>query len=457
MDANDTFLRIVGYDREDVTAGRLRWDALAGAAPQPGPVGGDQPQEMTLARRDGRAVPVLVGRARDEREEEPVAFVLDISERKRAEEALREADRRKDEFLAVLSHELRNPLAPIRNSIFLLARAPADSPAAARARAVLDRQTAHLTRIVDDLLDVTRISRGKSELKRVRVDLCEVIRRTTEDVRSIFQEADVELHLEHRTGCLWLDADPTRLSQVFANLLQNAAKFTPAGGSVFVTILAAHGHAEVRMRDTGIGIAPADAMHIFEPFAQAERSLARAKGGLGLGLALVKALVELHGGTVSAHSAGQGLGAEFVVSLPLAADGVESDPAPARSRPVSPLRILVVDDNEDAAQSLADLLELRGHRVWKALDGRTGTSLARELRPDVVLCDLGLPDVDGYELARGLSSDPATAGVRLVALSGYAQPEHKERARAAGFFAHLAKPPRLDLLDEVFASVEPRS
>ena len=215
------------------------------------------------------------------------------------------------------------------------------------------------------------------------------------------------------------------------------------------------GRAGVRVRDTGIGIGPADATQMFEPFVQAESSLARAQGGLGLGLALVRGLVELHGGWVSAHSEGRGRGAEFTVSLPLAGDAATRDPTGRGAGPAAPLRILVVDDNADAAQSLADLLELRGHRVWQALDGRTGISRARELRPDVVLCDLGLPDVDGYEVARAVRGDPALAGVLLVALSGYAQAEHRELSRAAGFVAHLAKPPRLDLLDEVFASVAP--
>jgi PAS domain S-box-containing protein len=456
VDANDTFLQLVGWDRAEVKAGRLRWDALAGAPPAAGRAAaagdGDATEEMELVRRDGRRVPVLVGRAAEEDQGEAVAFVLDISERKRAEQALRDADRRKDEFLAILSHELRNPLAPIRNAVHLLARAPAGGEQAARARHILERQTTHLTRIVDDLLDVTRIASGKVELRRARIDLREVVQKTADDVRSIFDEARLPLRVDQPASAVWVDADATRIAQVVANLLQNAGKFTPSGGEVTVAVLAAGDRAEVRVSDTGIGIEPGEVQHMFEPFAQADRSLARAQGGLGLGLALARGLVELHGGAMAARSEGLGRGAEFTMSLPLAEPAAAPRAGDAAETGAGALSVLVVEDNEDAAQSLADVLELRGYRVWVAHDGRSGIARARELRPDVVLCDIGLPDVDGYEVARVLSADDALRGTRLVALSGYAQPEDRARARTAGFAAHLAKPPRLEQLEEAFGA-----
>jgi PAS domain S-box-containing protein len=249
----------------------------------------------------------------------------DVTERKRAEDALREADRRKSEFLAVLSHELRNPLAPIRNSIYLLERAPPGSEQATRARDVVRRQTEHLTRLVDDHLDVTRISRGKINLLLTRLDLREVVRKTTDDVRSVFAQAGVELRVDHVLGPIWIDADATRISQVLGNLLHNSVKFTPAGGVVTVSIATSDGCAELSVRDTGIGMDPAQIDRMFEPFAQADQTLARPDGGLGLGLALVKGLVELHEGTVEARTGGIGRGAEFLVRLRLANGAAEKE------------------------------------------------------------------------------------------------------------------------------------
>ncbi len=458
-DANDALLRLSGWTREDVAAGKVRWDALqvedpeavAAATPEASPV------ERLLVTRDGRRVPVLVG-APAAQGDDAIAFVLDISERKRAEEALREADRRKDEFLAILSHELRNPLAPIRNSVYLLSRVDAGSPQAARARQVIERQSIHLTRLVDDLLDVTRISRGKIELRPVRLDLREIVRKTADDVRSMFDQRSVELKVEHSAGPLWVNADPTRISQVIGNLLHNAMKFTPPNGEVVVTSRAAGDRAEVVVHDSGIGIDPAELEHMFEPFAQADRTLARSQGGLGLGLALVLGLVRQHGGDVTARSEGAGRGAEFRVTLPLAAADAATEAGEDAERARTPLRILLVEDNVDAAQSLAEILNLKGHDVSVARDGRTGIAVARELRPHVVLCDVGLPDISGYEVARTLRSDPGLNGTRLVAISGYAHPEDHDRGRRAGFDAHLAKPASLETLDELLqaASGEPR-
>jgi signal transduction histidine kinase len=245
-----------------------------------------------------------------------VGAAMDITSLKDAERSLRDADRRKTEFLGMLSHELRNPLAPIRHSIYLLERSNSASDRARRARAVLARQSEHLARLVDDLLDVTRIARGKIELRRVPMDLSEVVRRTAEDLRSVLEEHELALAVDLRAGT-WIHGDPTRLGQVVGNLLQNAAKFTPAGGRVTLSLATAGDAAEIRVHDTGIGIPPELLDHIFEPFVQAERSLARTQGGLGLGLALVKGIAEMHGGAVRVASAGTGAGAEFIVSLPL--------------------------------------------------------------------------------------------------------------------------------------------
>ncbi len=375
----------------------------------------------------------------------------DITDRKRAMAALRESDQRKSEFLAVLSHELRNPLAPIRNSLHLLDRVPPGSAPAGHAREVLHRQTDHLARLVDDLLDVTRISHAKIALQRAAIDARDVVRRTCEDHRSLFAQRGVALRTELPAAAVLIDADPTRLSQVIGNLLQNAAKFTPQGGTTWVAVAATPGTAEIRVRDDGVGIEPADVARIFEPFTQGECGLARTQGGLGLGLALVKALVELHGGAVRAHSAGTERGAEFVVALPRIEGPAEGVAAPAPAPRTRGRLVLVVDDSADTADTLAEVLELSGHRVRIARDGTTAIALARELRPDVLLCDIGLPDVSGYDVARSLRSDPALHATRLVALSGYAQPEDKQRAAEAGFDAHLSKPPMIAEIEALLA------
>jgi two-component system CheB/CheR fusion protein len=303
---------------------------------------------------------------------------------------------------------------------------------------------------VDDLLDVTRISHGKIHLNREVVDLRNVVRRTCEDHRSLFEDREIELNLDFPAAPVWIDADATRIGQVVGNLLNNASKFTPAGGAVTVRLRGRPGHAEICVRDTGFGMEPQQVARMFEPFAQEDRSLARTRGGLGLGLALSKGLIELHGGTVTAHSSGAGKGSEFTITLPLAARPTQGMPVPvsalsSRER----RRILIIEDNVDAARTLADVLEIVGHEVTVARDGASGVALARTLKPDVVLCDLGLPDVDGYEVARILRQDEELRSMRLIALSGYAQAEDKERAREAGFHAHLSKPAPLDELAEL--------
>ena len=382
-----------------------------------------------------------------------LSLVLDVTERKRAEDALREADRAKNEFLAVLSHELRNPLAPIKNSLYILDRAAPGGEQARRAHAIVARQVDQLSRLVDDLLDVTRIARNKLTLQRQRLELNELVRRALEDYRPVFEKSGVRLDIETAPTPVFVDADGHRIAQVVGNLLHNAAKFTPRGGRVTVTVAsdAPAGRAVVSVADTGMGLTPEMTARVFEPFMQAAEALDRSEGGLGLGLALVKGVVELHGGEVSVSSAGPGQGSRFVVRLPLdlrPPTAVERRATLARGRH---RRVLVIEDNVDAADSLRDVLEIQGHEVAVAYDGAAGIARAREFHPEVVLCDIGLPGMDGYEVARAFRADEALRGAQLVALSGYALAEDLQRATEAGFERHLTKPPSFEKLAAVLA------
>jgi signal transduction histidine kinase/CheY-like chemotaxis protein len=369
--------------------------------------------------------------------------IREVTELKHAFEALREADRRKDEYLAMLSHELRNPLAPIRSAVFLLERADPASEGARRAREVIARQVGHLARMVDDLLDVSRRARGRIELRRSRLDLGELVRRVGEDHRLLLGGGGVELDVSVPDASVAVDGDATRLAQLLGNLLQNSAKFTPRGGRVTLALAVEGDRAVLRVRDTGAGIDPGLLGSVFEPFVQEERNLARSRGGLGLGLPLVKGLAQLHGGEVEARSDGPGAGAEIVVRLPLASARI-GVAGPERSDGEGPgftgRRVLVVDDNVDAAESLCDVVAFLGHTVEAVHDGPAAVARVRERHPDVVLCDIGLPGMDGYEVAQAIRAEPELADVRLVAVSGYAQPEDRARARKAGFDAHVAKP-----------------
>jgi PAS domain S-box-containing protein len=372
-----------------------------------------------------------------------VGSAMDIEDRKRAEMALRDTDRRKDEFLGMLSHELRNPLAPIRNALYILDHSAVTGEQARRAKDVANRQITHVTRLVDDLLDVTRIARGKIELRRVSLDLSAVARRTADDYRVMMSDRGLDLEIDVPAERVTVDGDETRLAQVLGNLLSNAAKFTPPGGKVRLLVRREGDRAVVHVRDTGPGIAPEVLPTIFDPFTQGKQTLARSEGGLGLGLSLVKGLVALHGGEVSVESGGVGRGSDFVVSLPTVAAG-QAEPSPesrANGPRVESRRVLVIDDNHDAADTLAELVTMLGHAPVVAYDAIAGLEKASEGLPDIVLCDIGLPGMDGYEFARQLRALTPTQHVRLVALSGYAQPEDVTKAVEAGFDAHVAKPP----------------
>jgi two-component system CheB/CheR fusion protein len=371
-----------------------------------------------------------------------VGTCTDIEERKRAEERLREADRRKDEFLAMLAHELRNPLAPIRNAVKLLRQA--DQPEAAQrwSRELIERQVEQLTRLVDDLLDVSRITRGKIRLQVEPLDLGTVVSGALETSRPMIDARRHEFTLVQPDERIYVAGDLVRLTQVIANLLNNAAKFQAEGGTIELIVERDGDDACVHVRDRGIGIAPEMLGEVFDLFAQVERTMDRSEGGLGIGLSLVKTLVEMHGGSVMARSAGRGKGSEFSIRLPrlpddaaFAASEVEAGDAAPSGRSLS---VLVVDDNRDAAESLALLLRLRGHHTATAHDGRKALQLALETNPDVVLLDLGLPGIDGFEVCRALREQSFPAYV--VAVTGYGREADRRRSKSAGFDAHLVKP-----------------
>lgn len=360
---------------------------------------------------------------------------------------LAEADAHKNQFLGVLAHELRNPMTPIANSVYILKNAEPGSDSAARARAVIERQVTHLVRLIDDLLDVTRISEGKIQVQRQPLDLVEIAGACVEDLSAAFAERGIDVVADLPDEPVEVNGDRTRLSQVLGNLLNNSIKFS-AEGRVTLQLRVDHKNREavLRVRDDGIGMEPSLLPKLFQPFSQGATGLARVNGGLGLGLALVRALVTLHDGEVAAHSDGPGRGAEFTVRLPLATEPSgaprrqEREPARARKRSSQALRVLIVEDNVDAATTLREALELEGYQVATASSGPEGLQAVGAFNPDVVLCDVGLPGLDGYEVARRLRADPAARSVVLIALTGYASAADKERARSAGFDLHLAKP-----------------
>ncbi|HEX4494029.1 MAG TPA: PAS domain S-box protein [Thermoanaerobaculia bacterium] len=381
----------------------------------------------------------------------------DITDQKRTEEALREADRQKDEFLALLAHELRNPLAPLRNGLQIMRLAGADEHAVSRARAMMERQLGHMVRLVDDLLDVSRISRNKLELRRSRVLLSDVVSSALETSRPVIEEAGHELIATLPAEPVPLDADLTRLAQVFSNLLTNSARYTDRGGRIELTGDVRDGEVVVSVRDTGIGI-PAEALpRVFEMFSQVDRSMERATGGLGIGLALVKGLVEMHGGSVTAESAGPGQGSTFTVRLRAlesragreALDTHEEGPGANGPR----RRILVVDDNRDAASSMEILLKLLGNEVCTVHDGLEAVAAAERLRPEIVLMDVGMPRLNGYEATRRIREQPWGRDMKIIALTGWGQESDKEQSRQAGCNGHLVKPIDLPDLEKLLATL----
>ncbi|WP_314441648.1 hybrid sensor histidine kinase/response regulator [Massilia timonae] len=379
----------------------------------------------------------------------------DVTARKRIEDELRAANRQKDQFLAMLAHELRNPLAPITTAAQLLQRGQMDAPGIQHASDIIARQAQHMTSLVNDLLDVSRVTRGLVTISKEALEMREIVHEAVEQVRPLIDARGHALQCEIAANPLRVEGDRTRLIQVVSNILNNAAKYTAPGGSLVLSARSESGWVRVAVRDNGQGIDPPILPYIFDLFIQAERTPDRSQGGLGLGLALVKSLAVLHGGRVEAHSEGLGKGSEFVVYLPCLAEAPETSPPrlDVQPRGARGLRVLVVDDNVDAAQMLATLLEMNGYEVDIEYDGQGALASAAQAPPDVALLDIGLPDIDGHELARRLRAMPETTQAVLVALTGYGQVEDQQRAYRAGFDHHMAKPADLAKLLELLAAV----
>ncbi len=440
--------------------------------------------EFGLLRSDGTLVPVHVAvnavedsdaasyliitdlteqHARRRAEQLAHRLERELEERKRIEEALRlsearlaDASRRKDQFLAVLSHEIRGPLAPIQNALHVLQRDP-NGPLAAQAREIVERQATYMARITDDLFDLSRISSGTILLRKERLDLTELVRRAVGDYRITLEAAGLQVDLLLPERPLWTNGDLTRLSQIFTNILQNAAKFTEAGGRVTASLSEdpAGKTASIRVRDNGIGMDAEHLGRVFEAFRPGARTYDRDSGGLGIGMALAKGLVELHGGRIVAASEGTGKGSEFTIELPLEPEArtqesvVRYNPEPAKS-----YRILVIEDCIDAAESMEMLLHIMGHEVEKAYDGPVGIEIAKRFKPEVVICDIGLPGpMDGYAVAKILRRDFPRGSTFMIALTGYGQHEDQQRSHEAGFDFHVTKPADPKELEKLLASL----
>ena len=433
----------VFYTPEAIAHGKPQW--LLKAAIEHGSV----EDEDWRVRKDGQQfwANVVITALHDEQGELRgfAKVTRDLTERRQIDQ-LQQADRFKNEFLALLAHELRNPLAPIRSAVQILARRSQDNPELEQAQQIAERQVRHMARLLDDLLDVARISQGKLEIRRETIDAAQILRRAVDAELPFIQERRLELAIDLPDEALGVEADPVRLQQIFVNLLNNAAKYTEPGGRITLSARMENGQSVVvRLRDSGIGIDPIQLTRLFEPFVQLERRETRSVGGVGLGLAVVRKLVELHDGSVHVFSAGLGRGSEFVVRLPRVPIGRSGDDTLVR-RPASrapgeiPVRILVVDDNVDAADGLKMVLELDGEEARVAYDGDSALAAAREFHPQIALLDVGMPRMDGYEIARRLRSAPETRGTILVAVTGWGQPEDRRRSKEAGLDYHLVKP-----------------
>lgn len=422
--------------------------------------------EVLIERPDGSRITVIVNIRPLMGVRGEVAGAIncffDVTERKRDEERSREyvtrladADRRKSEFLAMLAHELRNPLATIGAGLQVQRLAGTDAQRPYAVIELMERQVGHLVGLVDDLLDVNRIGRGKIHLRRVRVELATVVHAAVETARSLIERMGHKLILEVPPEPIWLNADPLRLAQVVGNLLNNASKFTENGGCIRLTVALWGEKAEIRVRDNGVGIAADQLPFVFDMFMQAETPLERSGAGLGIGLALVKSLVEMHGGTVEAHSAGASLGSEFVVRLPVTHEAAQQPKTPLHETSASAIarRVLVVDDNRDAAQSLAMVLKLSGHDTYIAHDGLEAVEKAAQLSPDLILLDIGLPKINGFEAARLIREQSQGKSLMLVALTGWGQDTDRRRSREAGFDAHIMKPVDAEVLTNLLVEL----
>ena len=445
--ASDSFLQMVGMTQEECSS--YGWgdvlhpedaERTISAWKECVRTGGQWDIEHRFRGADGRWHDVLARGVpvRNERGQIEcwAGINLDIARLKQAEQAVRESDRRKSEFLATLSHELRNPLAAVQYAIDLL-KVSEHQPDRARAREVLERQVSHLVRLVDDLLDLTRIASNRIPLRAARMDLGSVIRQATEAWGAVIADAGQVLEVSVPDTPLWMEGDRDRLLQVATNLLSNATRYTPKGGTIRLAAERVGAQIHVTVADTGIGLAAEDLSRVFEMFVQVDDP---GRGGLGIGLALVKGIVDLHGGTVEAHSRGRGHGTEFVVALPGADGRGTPELLSAGNTTPAPVPILVVDDNVDSAEMMRTLLELYGHRVMVAYTAKAALESVRSFQPVLAFLDIGLPDMNGYELANQLRADPTLAGLFLVAVTGWGQDEDRQRALAHGFDAHLTKP-----------------
>lgn len=462
INANEFFLRMFGYSRAEVEAGTVTWRTLTPSEymqvsleqlekfETTGRIG---PYEKEYFHKDGsRAWMVFAGAALGDGT--IVEYCIDVSDRKRAEEALREADRKKDDFIAMLAHELRNPLAPIRNGLQVIRLAAGDVDTVSQTRTMMDRQLSHMVRLIDDLLDVSRISRNKMELRIERVLLSDVVATAVETARPLIEAAGHELTISLPPQPVFLDADLTRLAQVFSNLLTNSAKYTQPGGKIRLAAQQDAAELEVTVSDNGIGI-PTEALpKIFDMFSQVDRSIERSSGGLGIGLALVKGLVEMHGGTVTVDSPSLGGGSTFSVKLPLAEWRPVPEPSNLQNGTHQPgRRILVVDDNTDSAATMAMMLRLLGDEVRTASDGLAAVETAEDFLPHIILMDIGMPRLNGLDATRRIRQRPWGEQMKIVALTGWGQDGDKERTRAAGCDGHLVKPVNLSDLEKVLAEV----